>query len=191
MEFQHPCFERDAHCRYGRIHLPVAPACNIQCVYCKRLYDCPNESRPGVCSRVETPDEAAARAAALLKKYPQYRVIGIAGPGEPLANEETSEALYAIVNQVMEPQECRKHSINIETLAWGSDGNRVLREMEAFLGKSGITVQTWIPSASPDQLRQAPAAQLNLAKRVRWAKRMKERFGVDYLFLGNGGSCSG
>lgn len=93
MEFLHPCFERDAHCRYGRIHLPVAPACNIQCVYCKRLYDCLNESRPGVCSRVETPDEAAARAAALLKKYPQYRVIGIAGPGEPLANEETFEVL--------------------------------------------------------------------------------------------------
>lgn len=89
MEQIHPCFYREAHGRYGRIHLPVAPRCNIQCVYCKREYDCPNESRPGVCSRVETPQEACERAAELLLRYPENQVIGIAGPGEPLANEET------------------------------------------------------------------------------------------------------
>ncbi len=43
---KHPCFSREAHHQYGRIHLPVAPRCNIQCNFCNRKYDCLNESRP-------------------------------------------------------------------------------------------------------------------------------------------------
>ena len=54
----HPCFSREAHHHYGRIHLPVAPACNIQCRYCVRKFDCANESRPGVSSRVLSVKEA-------------------------------------------------------------------------------------------------------------------------------------
>ncbi|MGE5894530.1 MAG: nitrogenase cofactor biosynthesis protein NifB, partial [bacterium] len=48
----HPCFSKEAHFKFGRIHLPVAPACNIQCRYCIRKFDCANESRPGVTSTV-------------------------------------------------------------------------------------------------------------------------------------------
>ena len=40
----------DARHRHGRVHLPVAPDCNVQCNFCKRIYDCANESRPGVTS---------------------------------------------------------------------------------------------------------------------------------------------
>ena len=92
-EIKHPCFDRKAHCRYGRLHLPVAPKCNIQCVFCKREFDCMNESRPGVTSRVLSPEEALERTEKYLKLYPETEVIGIAGPGEPLANEETFETL--------------------------------------------------------------------------------------------------
>ena len=42
---EHPCFSRGAHFQYGRLHLPVAPSCNIQCAYCDRRFDCPNESQ--------------------------------------------------------------------------------------------------------------------------------------------------
>ncbi|MFQ7453900.1 MAG: hypothetical protein ACLRNQ_23780 [Flavonifractor plautii] len=52
---EHPCFSAQAHFRYGRIHLPVAPRCNIRCGYCDRRYDCANESRPGVTSEVISP----------------------------------------------------------------------------------------------------------------------------------------
>ena len=45
----HPCYSEGAHHHYARIHVAVAPACNIQCNYCNRKYDCSNESRPGVC----------------------------------------------------------------------------------------------------------------------------------------------
>ncbi len=54
----HPCFSREAHLKYARVHLPVAPMCNIQCNYCRRDFDCANESRPGVVSERLTPDEA-------------------------------------------------------------------------------------------------------------------------------------
>ena len=44
----HPCYSEKAHHHYARMHVAVAPACNIQCHYCNRKYDCANESRPGV-----------------------------------------------------------------------------------------------------------------------------------------------
>ena len=57
----HPCFSEQAHHHYARMHVAVAPACNIQCHYCNRKYDCSNESRPGVVSEVMTPEQAVKR----------------------------------------------------------------------------------------------------------------------------------
>ena len=54
----HPCYSEEAHHHYARMHVAVAPACNIQCHYCNRKYDCANESRPGVVSELLTPDQA-------------------------------------------------------------------------------------------------------------------------------------
>ena len=75
------------------MHLPVAPRCNIQCNYCNRKYDCSNESRPGVTSEVLSPMEAADKVGKVLEKIPELKVIGIAGPGDPLANETTYETV--------------------------------------------------------------------------------------------------
>ena len=80
---EHPCFSRGAHFQYGRLHLPVAPSCNIQCAYCDRRFDCPNESRPGVSSTILTPEQALQRVEQALCQAPELRVIGIAGPGDP------------------------------------------------------------------------------------------------------------
>ena len=60
---RHPCYNRDAHREFARMHVPVAPRCNIQCNYCNRKYDCCNESRPGVTSEVLTPEQAAEKVA--------------------------------------------------------------------------------------------------------------------------------
>ncbi|MBI4679643.1 MAG: nitrogenase cofactor biosynthesis protein NifB [Nitrospirae bacterium] len=92
----HPCFSLEAHHKFGRIHLPVAPVCNIQCKYCVRKYDCANESRPGITSKILTPDEAMERVGTLLERNENISVIGIAGPGEPLANDSTFEVLKLI-----------------------------------------------------------------------------------------------
>ena len=82
----HPCYSEEAHHHYARMHVAVAPACNIQCHYCNRKYDCANESRPGVVSEVLTPDQAVKKVMAVAATIPQMTVLGIAGPGDPLAN---------------------------------------------------------------------------------------------------------
>ncbi len=84
----HPCYSEDAHHYFARMHVAVAPACNIQCHYCNRKYDCSNESRPGVVSELLSPDQAVKKVKAVAANIPQMTVLGIAGPGDPLANPE-------------------------------------------------------------------------------------------------------
>src|ERR1035437_2016147 len=93
----HPCFDIEARHKHARVHLPVAPKCNIQCNYCNRQYDCVNESRPGVTSAVLSPYQAVAYLKELDKKLDNISVIGIAGPGDPFANpEETIETMRLV-----------------------------------------------------------------------------------------------
>jgi len=93
---EHPCFNPKGH-QFARIHLPIAPKCNIQCNYCNRKYDCQNENRPGVSSEVLNPEEALERYKYAKKKIPNLKVVGIAGPGDTLANfEETKKTLELI-----------------------------------------------------------------------------------------------
>ena len=94
----HPCFSTKGHGNTGRIHLAVAPGCNISCNYCVRKFDCANESRPGVTSRVQTPEEALQTVvkAKISTIGSKLTVVGIAGPGEPLANSATFETLRGV-----------------------------------------------------------------------------------------------
>ena len=93
---EHPCFSEKASHAFGRMHLAIAPKCNIQCNYCIREFDCVNESRPGVTSRVLSPEEAVERVREVIADFPYITVIAIAGPGEPLYNEETFETLRLV-----------------------------------------------------------------------------------------------
>lgn len=103
---EHPCYSKEACHKSGRMHLAVAPKCNIQCNYCVRDFDCVNESRPGVCSEVLQPKEAVDLVRYVLDKYPYIKVIGIAGPGDPLANEETFETLRLLKEEFPTPIKC-------------------------------------------------------------------------------------
>lgn len=96
----HPCFNRNAHGRYGRMHLPVAPACNIQCGYCDRKFSCANESRPGVTARVISPQEACELAIRATATMP-IAVAGIAGPGDPLANPKATLKTLELVHSAL------------------------------------------------------------------------------------------
>ena len=95
----HPCYSEEAHYHYARIHLPVAPACNIQCNFCNRLYDCPNESRPGVTSELLTPEEALKKVLMVAGRMPNLTVVGIAGPGDPLANRRRTFKTLELIRQ--------------------------------------------------------------------------------------------
>ncbi len=93
----HPCFTAGCSSKNARIHLPVAPKCNISCNYCVRRFDCPNESRPGVTSQVLTPKQAFEYWKDARKRIPNLTTVGIAGPGDALANwDKTIETINLI-----------------------------------------------------------------------------------------------
>jgi len=93
----HPCYSEEAHHHFARMHVAVAPACNIQCNYCNRKYDCANESRPGVVSEKLSPETAAKKVLAVASTIPQMTVLGIAGPGDPLANPEKTFKTFELI----------------------------------------------------------------------------------------------
>ena len=135
----HPCYNEKAHKEFARMHLPIAPRCNIQCNYCNRKYDCTNESRPGVTSEVLSPEEAVNKIRVVKEKIPQLSVIGIAGPGDPLANEETFATLELV-----------KKEFPDLTLCLSTNGLNLPRSVERLkvLGVKFVTVT--INAVDPD-----------------------------------------
>jgi nitrogen fixation protein NifB len=95
----HPCYSKDAHHHFARIHVAVAPACNIQCNYCNRKYDCSNESRPGVTSYKLNPEEALKKVLSVGSEIKQLSVVGIAGPGDALANVKKTFETFELLQQ--------------------------------------------------------------------------------------------
>ncbi|SIT43617.1 FeMo cofactor biosynthesis protein NifB [Paraburkholderia ribeironis] len=95
----HPCYSEEAHRHYARMHVAVAPACNIQCNYCNRKYDCSNESRPGVVSEKLTPEQAVKKVMAVAALIPQLTVLGIAGPGDSLANPKKTFDTFRMLRE--------------------------------------------------------------------------------------------
>jgi nitrogenase molybdenum-iron protein alpha/beta subunit/MoaA/NifB/PqqE/SkfB family radical SAM enzyme len=93
----HPCFSCDSAHKYARMHLPIAPKCNVSCNYCLRKFDCVNESRPGVTTDILSPQEAFEKYKLVKSKMDNLKVVGIAGPGDALANfDEVRKTLKLI-----------------------------------------------------------------------------------------------
>ena len=96
---RHPCFSAKARHTHSRVHLPVAPRCNMQCNFCNRKFDCMNESRPGVTSGVLEPEQALAYLHAIAARLKNLSVVGIAGPGDPMANADRTLATLRLVRR--------------------------------------------------------------------------------------------
>ncbi|MCW4025448.1 MAG: radical SAM protein [Candidatus Bathyarchaeota archaeon] len=96
---EHPCYDSKAHFKFGRVHLPVAAGCNIGCNYCVRKYDCANENRPGVTSKLLDAKEAIEKVRCTVKHDPRLRVVGISGPGDPLTSDTTFEVFEQVHNE--------------------------------------------------------------------------------------------
>jgi len=94
---KHPCYNADAHTKYSRMHLPIAPECNISCNYCNRKFDCVNESRPGVTSEVLSPDMASQKFSWVKENIENLSVVGIAGPGDALANWDVTRKSIELI----------------------------------------------------------------------------------------------
>lgn len=104
---RHPCYSEDAHFKYGRLHLPVAPLCNISCGFCERHISRYYHSiRPGAAAGIIKPSQVSNYIRCASEKFPMLRVVGIAGPGEPLYNNETFMVLKILADEFPEFQRC-------------------------------------------------------------------------------------
>jgi len=93
---EHPCFSGEAHDRVGRIHLPVAPQCNIQCNFCEHKM-CTDIQHPGWATRLLSVVEAFDLIKSVVSERQAYDfVVGVAGPGDALANAQTFQTLALI-----------------------------------------------------------------------------------------------
>ncbi len=92
---QHPCFGGEAHYKFGRIHLPVSPDCNIRCRFCVRSFN-RGEQRPGVTQTVLSPARALEIVDKAVSLCPELRVVGIAGPGDTLATPHALETFRLV-----------------------------------------------------------------------------------------------
>lgn len=100
----HPCFdEAESGCR---IHLPIAKMCNTKCNYCKIAFSkC--EVRPGVTEKILEVNDIPDYIEESLEMYNDCKIIGIAGPGDPLANpDETFSALEIVVKKYPDFKRC-------------------------------------------------------------------------------------
>lgn len=100
----HPCFGPKA-ATTGRIHLPVSGSCNIGCRFCHRVLS-KTENRPGVTSKVITPEESISVLEKALKICPEIRVAGIAGPGDTLATDAALKTFRLIGKSFPELLKC-------------------------------------------------------------------------------------
>ncbi len=93
----HPCFDSEAHNYFARMHIAVAPKCNIQCNYCDRKWSCSNECGPGKARHLINPSKAVDLVEDAVAQMPHLSTIGVAGPGDSLASgERTFQAIERI-----------------------------------------------------------------------------------------------
>lgn len=97
LQNSHPCFGGHKN-NVGRIHLPVSPGCNIACRFCDRAIN-DVEERPGVTSKVITPEESIELLQKALDICPHITVAGIAGPGDTLASANALKTFQLIKNR--------------------------------------------------------------------------------------------
>ncbi len=175
----HPCFNREAHQKHGRVHLPVAPRCNIQCNFCNRKFDCINESRPGVTSAVLSPAQALAYLKDVMAARPEISVVGIAGPGDPFANpEETMETLRLARRNFPEIMLCvATNGLNvgpyIDELAY-LKVSHVTVTITAVDPEIGSEIYAWIRDGKRP-LRGAEAARTLIARQLEAVAEFKAR----------------
>jgi len=100
----HPCFNEKMHDKVGRAHVPIAPKCNIYCNFCTRDIN-QDENRPGVASCVMNADDAVKHLEDITKEGP-ISVVGVAGPGDSLANEATFEFFEKLAKSNLDLIKC-------------------------------------------------------------------------------------
>ena len=174
----HPCFNDASGHTFGRIHLPIAPKCNIQCNYCNRKFDCMNENRPGVTSKILSPKQAMHYLDQAMTLSPNIAVVGIAGPGDPFANPDESmetlrlvrakypEMLLCVATNGLDLPPC------IDELA-ALQVSHVTLTINAIDPEIGAGIYSWA-RYNKKMYRGIDAAMLLIANQLESLKKLKE-----------------
>jgi len=176
---RHPCFNVKAKGHCARVHLPVAPDCNIRCNYCNRKYDCVNESRPGVTSSVLGPLQAVSYLERVLEQMPNVTVAGIAGPGDAFANPAaTLETVSLIRERFPEILIClATNGLNVAPYVKDLARLKVSHvtvTINAVDPEIGAKIYGWVRDGKVIY-RGAQAAELLLERQIQAVEAMKER----------------
>lgn len=103
-----------------------------------------NESRPGVVSEVLTPEQAERKVKGVAAQLMQLSVVGIAGPGDPLANPERTFDTFERV----------KRQIPDVTLCLSTNGLTLYRHVDAILALGIRHVTITINAIDPNVGRE-------------------------------------
>lgn len=134
---RHPCFALGRPNNKGRIHLPVSPGCNIECLFCNRQFNTA-EQRPGVAAQIISPQQAAGVVRRAIAAAPEITVVGIAGPGDTLATPYALETFRLIAGKF--PQLIRCMSTNGLLLE-----DKAEELIDAGIGTLTVTVNDVLP----------------------------------------------
>ena len=163
---------------FGRLHLPVAPKCNIQCNYCSREFDCLNENRPAFTSKVLSPQQALYYLEQAMTHSPNIAVVGIAGPGDPFANpDETMETLRLVRDKYPEMPLCVSTN-GLDLLPYIDElaqlqVSHVTLTINAIDPEIGREIYSWV-RYNKKMLQDIDAAKLLIKKQLESLTRLKE-----------------
>lgn len=168
LEGRHPCFSTTAegHARAARLHLPVSPACNIDCSFCKRDFN-RRDQRPGSALRLLTPDQAVTIVERALQLCPTLSVVGIAGPGDPLASDHALDVAARV--RARWPQ---------LTLCLSTNGLMLPERIEQ-IARVGVETLTVTVNAVD------PAIQAQITPKIAWQRHRLDGIAAGERLIGN------
>lgn len=174
---------------YHRFHPPliaVLPTCVAGLV---------GDDIPGVLTEVEVPcdvlyipSEGFAHRSResldlLMRDFAESWKDPTRSPAYDLRGCGHEEVMFSLVDQLMEEQDIVENLVNIESFGRFTYGfESELQEIKHILGEMGVSVNMTLPTCTVEEIKRAPAAELNIVTRnIRWAERMKAQFSNDYL----------
>jgi len=182
LEGRHPCFSLtpEGHAKSGRLHLPVSPACNITCRFCRRDFN-RDEQRPGVARGLVTVDQAVEVVGRALELCPTISVVGIAGPGDTLCTDHALRAFRLIHDAFPDLINC----LSTNGLLLAEKAEQVIA---AGVGTVTVTVNAVDPTIQAEisptityrghRLTGLPAAERLIANQIEGIRRIVALGGV-------------
>ncbi|MFL9498732.1 radical SAM protein [Rhodopseudomonas sp. P1] len=168
LESRHPCFSTtsEGHPAAERLHLPVSPGCNIDCSFCKRDFN-RHDHRSGVATRLMSPDDAEAVVERALELCPSLAVVGISGPGEPLATDHALDTFVRI--RARWPQ---------LTLCLSTNGLMLPSRIEEIAAVGIETLTVTVNAVDPD-------IQATITPKIAWQRRRLDGRAAAERLIGN------